>query len=300
MTLLSHPPPPPPPPREKHIFRTLRTATSTSWPGICGSGVWILCFALLLSCGYFGAMLALGLELLKMGKEATHTPVQGSHVQCRLPSSDAAFSQKLPVTYTAVDGMRVGDLGEQMGKMNIVLISAIFPLFPILILPLLITLHFCRCGIRNRTGMGWAIFLGVFELGNVVNADVLGVDERPGRWHTRCSLNPSELLTFIHKRHVRWSLGTAAQILSGVACLCSILYFSLAVLAAYKNCFNAQSASIRMDALAQQSPYNEDHLPTRMSTDRPDGPSPALYNTAGAMPVAGLGVGRGRVVVRDV
>ncbi|KAH4023909.1 hypothetical protein HBH70_076120 [Parastagonospora nodorum] len=288
MTLL--PRPPAPPPREKHFFRTLRTATSTSWPGICGSGVWILCFALLLSCGYFGAMLALGLELLKMG----------SHVQCRLPSSDAAFSQKLPVTYTAVDGMRVGDLGEQMGKMNIVLISAIFPLFPILILSLLITLHFCRRGIRNRTGMGWAIFLGVFELGNVVNADVLGVDERPGRWHTRCSLTPSELSTFIHKRHVRWSLGTAAQILSGVACLCSILYFSLAVLAAYKNRFAAQSASIRMDALAQQSPYNEDHLPTRMSTDRPDGPSPALYNTAGAMPVAGLGVGRGRVVVRDV
>ncbi|KAH3981960.1 hypothetical protein HBH51_045330 [Parastagonospora nodorum] len=251
MTLLPRPrpPPPPPPPREKHFFRTLRTATSTSWPGICGSGVWILCFALLLSCGYFGAMLALGL--------------------------------------VTEDG-------------NIVLISAIFPLFPILILSLLITLHFCRRGIRNRTGMGWAIFLGVFELGNVVNADVLGVDERPGRWHMRCSLNPSELLTFIHKRHVRWSLGTAAQILSGVACLCSILYFSLAVLAAYKNCFNAQSASIRMDALAQQSPYNEDHLPTRMSTDRPDGPSPALYNTAGAMPVAGLGVGRGRVVVRDV
>ncbi|KAH3995567.1 hypothetical protein HBI56_146420 [Parastagonospora nodorum] len=294
MTLLPRPrpppPPPPPPPREKHFFRTLRTATSTSWPGICGAGVWILCFALLLSCGYFGAILALGLELLKMG----------SHVQCRLPSSDAAFSQKLPVTYTAVDGMRVGDLGEQMGKMNIVLISAIFPLFPILILSLLITLHFCRRGIRNRTGMGWAIFLGVFELGNVVNADVLGVDERPGRWHTRCSLTPSELSTFIHKRHVRWSLGTAAQILSGVACLCSILYFSLAVLAAYKNRFAAQSASIRMDALAQQSPYNEDHLPTRMSTDRPDGPSPALYNTAGAMPVAGLGVGRGRVVVRDV
>ncbi|KAH6305403.1 hypothetical protein HBI39_100720 [Parastagonospora nodorum] len=290
MTLLPRPrpPPPPPPPREKHFFRTLRTATSTSWPGICGSGVWILCFALLLSCGYFGAMLALGLKY------------PGSHVQCRLPSSDAAFSQKLPVTYTAVDGMRVGDLGEQMGKMNIVLISAIFPLFPILILSLLITLHFCRRGIRNRTGMGWAIFLGVFELGNVVNADVLGVDERPGRWHMRCSLTPSELSTFIHKRHVRWSLGTAAQILSGVACLCSILYFSLAVLAAYKNRFAAQSASIRMDALAQQSPYNENHLPTRMSTDRPDGPSPALHNTAGAMPVAGLGVGRGRVVVRDV
>jgi hypothetical protein len=65
---------------------------------------------------------------------------------------------------------------------NIVLISAIFPLFPILILSFLVTLHFSRRGMRNRTGMGWAIFLGVFELGNVFNADVVSVDKRAGKW----------------------------------------------------------------------------------------------------------------------
>lgn len=148
MTLLPTPPPAPRTlPREKHIFRTLHAATSTSWPGICGLGVWILCVALLISCGYFGTILALGIKLLKMGKPYT-CPYQlvlcfilrrlvlmgryvGDHVQCRLPSSfpsDPAFSQKLPVTYTAFDGTtRVGNMGEQMSKMYLHTLSSPFP-----------------------------------------------------------------------------------------------------------------------------------------------------------------------------
>jgi len=72
MTLLPppspSPAPAPSPPREKHFLRPLRTAKSTAWPGICSLGVWILCLALLISCGYFGTILALGIKLLKMGK----------------------------------------------------------------------------------------------------------------------------------------------------------------------------------------------------------------------------------------
>jgi len=170
---------------------------------------------------------------------------------------------------------------------------------------------------RNKTGLIWSAILFVFSLGSVFNADAVGVDERVGKWYTRCYLSPAELHSFVRERHARWSLGAAGQILGGAVCLwyvslsllhtsdvtyhnSSIFYFALAVLAAYRNRADAHTASIRLATLQRQSPYNEDHLPTRLSTDRLDGPSPALRNTVGAMPVAGLGVGRGRVVVRDV